>query len=79
MIMNNVVEIFDGEEWIPATPELFRAWTGLRRIFGMEFHGPVWNFGTDPESTPEAQPYAGARVCTCSECQKHVAPQLRLN
>ena len=54
------------------TDDIFRSWTGERRINGDEHHGPVYALGSDV-------PYTGSRVCGCSECQSHVEPRFRKN
>lgn len=64
-----------GNDWIPVTSDVWSSWTGRRRIWGMEHHGPVYAFGA-PEGTP---PWTGARECYCSSCQAHVEPTLRPN
>ena len=65
-----VLEVAVAETYVPVGPEVFGAWTGIRRINGEEFHGPVHHIGT-------TIPYTGARTCPCSTCQSTVAPQLR--
>ncbi len=59
---------------VPASPDVWRAWTGRRYVFGVEYHGPVYPLGKD-----ETVPWTGARVCSCSTCQSHVIPTLRPN
>lgn len=68
-------EILSGETWIAADKETWRSWTGHRRIWGIEHHGPVYNY-LSPEGS---LPYTGRRVCTCAECQANVTPTLRDN
>ena len=62
------------EEWIPATKVLWRSWTGLRKVWGMEYHGPVYNIDRD-----DSVPFSGKRVCGCKICQEHVSPELKPN
>lgn len=64
-----------GEQWLPVSTEIWRAWTGPRRVWGIEYHGPVFPLGAADES----KPYDGARVCRCRQCQEHVHPTARPN
>jgi hypothetical protein len=61
---------YDGK-WILAEEDIFRSWTGLRRINGEDHHGPVQYM--------EGGLYRGSRVCGCKTCQEHVEPRLRKN
>jgi hypothetical protein len=63
-----------GEDWIPTTGTLWRSWTGRRRIWGLEYHGPVFNI-----DRPDGTPFAGKRSCGCSVCQEHVESKFRPN
>ena len=67
------IEVADGE-WIPSTQVLWRSWTGRRSVWGLEWHGPVFNVDRD-----DSVPYAGKRVCTCKICQEHVHPTAKPN
>ena len=67
-----ITEVKVGPSWIEVTDDIFRSWTGERRINGDEHHGPVYALGSDV-------PYTGSRVCGCSECQSHVEPRFRKN
>jgi hypothetical protein len=67
------IEVADGE-WIPSTQVLWRSWTGRRSVWGLEWHGPVFNVDRD-----DSVPYAGKRVCTCTICQEHVHPTAKPN
>lgn len=62
-------------DWVPTTREEFRSWTGRRRISGVEFHGPVYVYG----SVEDSQPYTGHRVCGCKICQTYVEPMFKSN
>lgn len=64
------LEILVGEVWLPTERELWRAWTGQRRVWGIEYHGPVYNY----MSSSDAHPYTGRRLCSCDACQAHVLP-----
>lgn len=68
-------EILSGDAWVAADKDTWRSWTGHRRIWGIEYHGPVYNY-LSPEGSP---PYTGRRVCPCAECQSNVMPTLRIN
>jgi hypothetical protein len=65
------IEVAEGE-WIPSTQVLWRSWTGRRKVWGMEYHGPVFNVDRD-----DSVPYAGKRVCLCSKCQEHVVASMK--
>ena len=67
------IEVAEGE-WIPSTQVLWRSWTGRRKVWGMEYHGPVFNVDRD-----DSVPYVGKRVCTCSKCQEHVESSMKPN
>lgn len=67
------IEIAEGE-WIPSTQVLWRSWTGRRSVWGLEWHGPVFNVDRD-----DSVPYTGKRVCTCSKCQEHVESSMKPN
>ena len=67
------VEMAPGE-WIPSTQVLWRSWTGRRKVWGMEYHGPVFIIDRD-----DSVPFSGKRVCGCSKCQEHVAPVSKHN
>lgn len=64
----------DGE-WVPTSQETWRSWLGPRRLWGVEYHGDVYELGTGDGSPP----WRGARVCPCDTCQRHVAPDNRYN
>lgn len=34
----------ENHSWIEVTPEVFRSWTGPRRIDGKSYSGPVYNY-----------------------------------
>lgn len=61
--------------WLSVGGDVWRAWSGRRMLWGIEYHGPVYALGT-PEGS---QPWDGARTCGCHECQRHVRPELRPN
>ena len=67
------LEIMVEDTWFPADPATWRAWTGQRRVWGQEYHGPV--YAIDAPSTA----WSGKRICNCSACQSTVSPGLRLN
>lgn len=61
--------------WEYTNLRTWRAWTGRRKIWGFEHHGPVYIV----DSKDDSKPYEGARVCKCSLCQAHVLPTLKSN
>lgn len=63
-----------GEDWIPASKGLWRSWTGRRRVWGIEFHGEVFNM-----DRPDDSIFTGKRTCFCSVCQTHVEGKFRPN
>lgn len=63
-----------GDNWIPAEVPLWRAWTGRRTVWGMEYHGPVYTLDGATDT-----PWDGPRVCVCHKCQQHVRPEHRPN
>lgn len=67
-----LLEVKVGSSWVETPDDVFRAWTGERRINGDEYHGPVFAFGTEV-------PYGGSRVCACRECEASVEPRNRKN
>lgn len=69
------LEIDVSGTWTPADREMWRAWTGPRRFWGIEYHGPVYNY----KSQEGSKPYTGKRLCNCQTCQEHVLPQFRPN
>lgn len=54
--------------WIPATRGVWRAWTGLRMLWGVPWHGPVFPLGAAEEGVA---PWTGRRTCPCATCQSH--------
>ena len=68
---DDVREIDFHGKWILAEEDIFRSWTGLRRINGSDHHGPVQYM--------EGGLYTGSRVCGCRTCQEHVEPKFRKN
>jgi threonine dehydrogenase-like Zn-dependent dehydrogenase len=72
--VNNNLEILIKDQWVSVQIDVWRAWSGLRTIWGHEYHGPVYALGT-----PTDTPWTGARVCMCTTCQTHVEPKYRPN
>lgn len=68
------VEIKVNSSWVPTTSEIFRSWTGQRRIWGVEYHGPVYVLGKKEETK-----YVGSRTCPCAKCQESVDPAFKMN
>jgi hypothetical protein len=54
---------------------VWRSWTGLRAVWGVPFHGPVYALADGDDTTP----WDGPRTCGCATCQAHVAPDVRPN
>jgi len=69
-----VLQVKLSDSWVEVTDDIFRSWTGDRRINGEDFHGAVYNF-QDATNTP----YTGSRACGCKICQEHVLPHLKMN
>ena len=67
-----LLEVKTGGIWVATSEEIFRAWTGQRRINGDEHHGPVYSLGTEIM-------YTGARVCACKDCQSTVESKHKKN
>ena len=67
-----LMEVQVNAAWVVTDEEIFKSWTGPRRINGDEYHGPVYALGTSTV-------YTGARVCACSTCQSSVAARDRKN
>lgn len=67
-------EVLLGSEWMPSSPETWRSWTGLRRLWGVEYHGDVYAYGSTGET-----PWRGLRHCYCETCQRHVESKFRPN
>lgn len=70
-----VYQVKLNDEWVETTEAIFRSWTGLRRLNGEDFHGLVYNFGTDITSGP----YTGARSCACGTCQAYTEAKFKKN
>lgn len=67
------VEVFVGGNWMPTTLEDWSAWTGLRRVWGIEYHGPV------SYKDKKDKLYTGPRGCPCETCQETVEPRFKMN
>lgn len=63
------------EEWEPADMRTWRSWTGRRKIWGIEHHGPIYVL----DSKDDSAPFTGKRICMCEICQKHVDVTLKPN
>lgn len=68
------LEIEADGKWIAADLSVWRAWTGRRTVWGMEYHGPVYALHAKDET-----PWDGPRVCVCGKCQQHVRAEHRPN
>lgn len=67
-----LMEVYVNSAWVATDEEIFKSWTGPRRINGDEHHGPVYALGTTTV-------YTGARICACKTCQSNVEPRYRKN
>lgn len=72
---STIYQVNHAEEWTEVTEAVFRSWTGLRMINGEPYHGPIYNFGTDGNSSI----YNGSRACSCGVCQSTVDAKLKSN
>lgn len=72
---NTGLQVLEGDAWMPASREVWRSWTGLRAVWGVPFHGPVYALADGDDTTP----WDGPRTCGCATCQAHVAPDVRPN
>lgn len=68
------MEIELNGQWVPAVNTLWNAWTGRRRLWSIEYHGPVYSIGGQP-----GVPYDGKRICSCSVCQQNVTSTQKYN
>lgn len=68
------IQTKDGS-WSHVDRATWRSWTGLRKLLGVPYHGPIFVFGS-PEDAP---PYKGFRECSCSKCQEHVDVAFKYN
>ena len=69
------LQVLTEDTWLPATREVWRSWVGLRAVWGIPYHGPVYAMGT----REDAVPWTGPRTCRCNTCQEHVSPVARPN
>lgn len=67
-----IMEVKVNKTWMSTSEDIFRSWTGPRRINGEEHHGEVFPLGSD-------KVYTGARVCPCRVCQASVEPKFKKN
>ena len=63
------------DEWENSDLRTWRSWTGRRKIWGVEHHGPIYIL----DSKDDSKPFTGHRVCKCSTCQEHVDSRLKAN
>lgn len=68
------VEVIEGE-WEHSDLRTWRAWTGRRRVWSVEYHGQVYVI----DSKDDSHPYTGKRTCRCSVCQTHVVAAAKSN
>lgn len=65
-------EVGLNETFISTSPDVFDAWTGPRRLNGQDYHGPIFNLGTNT-------PYDGPRHCGCEACESNTHPTVKKN
>lgn len=65
-------EVGLGQTFTPTSADVFDAWTGPRRLNGLDYHGPIFNLGTSIA-------YDGPRHCGCSTCEATAQPIHRKN
>lgn len=68
-----ILEVLINESWVATDEDIWKAWTGLRKINGEDYHGDV-----HPLAAPE-QIWTGPRVCGCRKCQVNVEAKHRPN
>jgi hypothetical protein len=73
--MPRTFEILYADEWIAADRSVWRSWTGRRRLWGVEYHGDVY----DVRTTDDDAAWDGPRTCHCVTCQRNVRPACRPN
>ena len=73
-LLSGPVEVMVKDSWTPVTKEIFASWTGLRRIWGIEYHGPVVY-----KDCKNGSQYTGPRSCSCAVCQSTVEPKFKMN
>jgi hypothetical protein len=73
IITTPILEVLVKDSWVVTDEDIWKAWTGLRRINGEEYHGDV-----NPIAAP-TQTWTGPRVCGCKACQVHVEAKHRPN
>lgn len=71
------LQVWDEEvsSWIPVQRPLWRSWTGMRAVWGIDYHGPVYSIDSKTDSVP----WTGPRICPCDKCQQHVSSESRTN
>lgn len=74
-IGNRILQVYAESSWVETTEDIFRSWTGLRRINGEDYHGPIYGFGSIDDSVT----YAGHRTCACKVCQQYVEPKFKMS
>ena len=67
------LEVCVGETWLPAEARVWRSWKGPRKMWGQDYHGPVYLLDSASET------YGGRRSCSCATCQEFVDAPHRPN
>ena len=68
-----ILEIKFQDVWVVTDPDIWRSWTGFRRLNGEDFHGKV-----HPMAHPD-KIWTGPRVCPCRVCQDNSESKYRPN
>lgn len=72
LLPNPLYEVALGNTYTTTSHDVFQAWTGPRRLNGQDYHGPIFNLGTN-------LPYDGPRHCGCSACETNTHPSAKKN
>ena len=72
MMLTNLYEIAITDVFVTTEFSIFNSFLGHRRINGIDFHGPIYNFNTDTV-------YNGPRFCSCHVCEAGAQPIYKKN
>lgn len=72
MMLTNLYEISITDVFVTTEFSVFNSFLGRRRINGIDFHGPIYNFNTDAV-------YNGPRFCSCHVCEAWAQPIYKKN
>ncbi len=51
------LEIYTNDTWLEVPNDIFRSWTGPRRVNGSIYHGPVYALGSNKVIQPFKDPH----------------------